>query len=448
MMCISKYKEIINAIRELIRGTRFEGKVYSVGGCERDKRLHRSIKDIDLVVALPNGGIALANYLHEIGETVFAPVVYEHFGTAMFCLKKFPDVELETVQTRKECYHDMESRNPETAYGTIQDDCTRRDFTVNAFYYDISNDKELDLNGNSENDLRDCIIRTCGDPEIIFNEDPLRVLRMVRFAAKLGFEVEEKTFECAKKYVDRLSIISRERIRDEFMKMTCPSADFYNTIDAYYLLWDLGAFKYIIPYLHKFGHKDVYRFREHMHDIVCNLVGWDNDAAFIAAMLYDDPDVEQELRDLKFTNDFIKEVMFYINTSKEFLEAMENEDYDENEMFIFRRFMHKCGSERRMKYMLLIDGDTNDIFFDWDRNYWDEGCLFNQYSKENEKFYTYKLPVDGNDVMRVLNIGPSKKVQVALDRLLNFVFVNPDHDGREDLLAYLEQIIKKDFETE
>lgn len=434
------YIAIMDFLRGVIKGTDYEGHVFAVGGCERDKRLGNLIKDIDLVVDIPNGGIRFAQFLHEHGLTTWEPVVYEHFGTAMFCLKEFPDVELEAVQTRKECYRDIESRNPDTAYGTLQDDCTRRDFTVNAFYYNISEDKELDLNGHSTEDLENKIIRTCGNPEIIFNEDPLRVLRLVRFASRLSFTIDNETFECAKKYVDRLTIISKERIHDEFMKM-CGVSNFDQFSEAMFLLWDLGAFKYIIPYFDKFSHGDVYYFIRRMADFWWNAHETPSIETVFAAMLIHDEDAEKELRSLKCSNDFINEVMFLINTNNEFDDAMFDEgDYWEDEMCNFRRFMHKCGSEKRMKNMLRINSMTADEFFEWDYDFWEKGCQFNDYSAQNEKFYTYTLPVDGNDVMEVLGIEPSERVRNVLNKLWKFVWVNPDKTDKESIMNYLKYI--------
>ena len=445
-MTIDKYKEIMAYLKEVIDGSVFAGHVFAVGGCERDKRLKHLIKDIDLVVDIPNGGIMFANWLYENNLTVWNPVVYEHFGTAMFTLKKFPDIELETVQTRKESYRDIESRNPDTAYGTIMEDCTRRDFTVNAFYYDISNNKELDLNGKSEQDLNDRIIRTCGDPEIIFNEDPLRILRMVRFATRLSFEIEENTFKCAKKYVDRLSIISRERIHDEFMKM-CDETSYHIACDSFLLLWDLGAFKYIIPYFGEMSHKEKFNFINDLREYCADIPNNSKEGLF-AKMLFEDPNAEQELRDLKCPNDFIDEVMFFINTNKKFFNEYFGEDEFADSTWLFRKYANICGSQERMQIMLSCGDELDKSYYFEKYDDYDSylPCLFDELcSREDVKmFFTYKLPVDGNDVMAVLNIGPSKEVKEALDRLWMFAFVNPQHSDRSNLLNYLVQVIKND----
>lgn len=446
-MDVKTYYKILDYLGVVINNTKFEGHVFAVGGCERDRKLGNNIKDIDLVVDLPNGGIEFAKWLHEEGLTVWTPVVYQHFGTAMFTLKEFPDEELEAVQTRKECYHDMESRKPDTVYGTINDDCTRRDFTVNAFYRNITTCESLDINGKSQEDLENKIIRTCGDPEIIFSEDPLRVLRMVRFAARLEFEIEERTFECAKKYVDRLSIISEERINDEFFKMSYVD-EFCKFKRALSLLWDLGAFKYIFPYLGTLG-------TEGRYDILSKLEKvWDITNyrplpdRIVAAMLYNDPNAEMEMRMLRCTNDFVNNVMFIIHQAKEFKIEFENEeDYEENEGFIFRKYANRARGSTTLQSILMIgEPIIRDYFFV--TPILKLNCLnaFEELQQENGKFYSYKLPVDGNEIMREANIPPCSKVKEYHDRLLNFAFANPDHCEKEDIMNYLKYIVKEDYE--
>jgi len=438
-MFIGTFNEILNYLEEVIRGSKYEGHVFAVGGCCRDYKKNREIKDIDLVVDLPNGGIEFAKWLFESDLLMYEPVVYEHFGTAMFHLREFSDIELEAVQTRKESYRDIETRNPETAFGTIMDDCTRRDFTYNAIYYNISGKEFCDYNGNSFKDLEDNILRTCGEPDVIFHEDPLRILRAVRFMSRFGSTIEKETFEGMKRNVDRLSIISRERIHDEFMKM-CEHYSPTKIMDAFFVLWDIGAFKYIIPYLGTFGHKDVYYFTKGIYEFMGKF-GKKNISMewLFATMLYNDPDVEQELRDLKCCNDFIDEVLFLIRTNKEYDEAFGKciEDGDFEPTFLFRKYAHICGSRSRMMAMLSCGGVLSDYFFDWDE---EDGYFFDVLSLTEHKFYEYELPVDGGDVMEVFGIGPSKKVGDTLKKLWNFVFVNPDKCGREDVMNFLKYL--------
>lgn len=159
-----KIKKLIKLIQDTIKLTHFEGKVYLVGGCVRDSLLGLPCKDVDLVIEMPNGGILFAGYMamkHKCFAANTNPVVFETYGTAKFQLYKdedLKDIEIECVQTRKEQYH-KESRNPDTAYGTIQEDAARRDLTINALYYNISTEKILDPTNYGINDLTEKILR-------------------------------------------------------------------------------------------------------------------------------------------------------------------------------------------------------------------------------------------------------------------------------------------------
>lgn len=157
------YIQICDYLQDTIEGTPYENHVFTVGGCIRDEILGNEIKDIDLCIDLPDGGIDFANWLYEKGLLTHEPVVYPTYGTAMFCLKEFPDVGLEAVQTRKEQYKNKKSRNPEVVFGSIEEDCKRRDLTINSLYYNISKNVYLDLTGYGYKDIKDKKIRCVGE---------------------------------------------------------------------------------------------------------------------------------------------------------------------------------------------------------------------------------------------------------------------------------------------
>ena len=217
-MEITEYHNIINAVKGLIAGTKFESKVYSVGGCERDRILGNEIKDIDFAVEIKNGGIELGRYLEEKGVLLGPPVVFERYGTCKFRLREFPMHDLEAVQTRKEKYNCYTSRNPETAYGTIKDDAIRRDLTINALYRNVSTEELVDLVGGVD-DIKNCVLRTTSDPDFVFDDDPLRMLRVIRFSTKLGWEIDHDVLASIKKNAKRIRIITRERCLDELIKI-------------------------------------------------------------------------------------------------------------------------------------------------------------------------------------------------------------------------------------
>ena len=159
-MTEDKFHKIVLYIKDLIKGTKFDGKTYVVGGAVRDLLMNKEIKDVDIVVELPNGGIEIAKWMEENGYTHGSVVTYPTYGTAMFRMNEFPDVEIECVQTRKEQYKDKNSRNPETEYGTLYEDIMRRDFTCNTLLYDITNCQVLDLTGKGIEDIKNKIIRS------------------------------------------------------------------------------------------------------------------------------------------------------------------------------------------------------------------------------------------------------------------------------------------------
>src|SRR5574343_561620 len=204
----------IKKIQKTIKGTVYENKVFLAGGAVRDHFLGRDSKDLDFVVVGLglNGGIELAYHLHKMHNTS-TPVVFKRFGTAQIVV--FGE-EIEIVAARKESYN-FKDRMPEVEAGTLEDDVARRDFTINSILYNISNESFVDLKGGII-DIQNGIIRTTSDPDIIFAEDPLRIMRAIRFSAQLGFDIEPDNWNAVIKYVPWLKNISNERIRDEFNK--------------------------------------------------------------------------------------------------------------------------------------------------------------------------------------------------------------------------------------
>lgn len=216
-----------------------EQECYVVGGYVRDSLLGIKNDDIDIVVV--GSGINLAQkFASATGGTV---QVFENFGTAKV---DYEGIEVEFVGARKESY-ERGSRKPIVEDGTLSEDLTRRDFTINAMAICLNKERYgelVDLFGGQE-DLKEGIIKTPTDPEITFSDDPLRMLRCIRFAVRLGFRIEDTTFQAIRDNKERLEIISPERIHTELNKILL-SPDPKRGID---LLKDTGLLDLILPEL-------------------------------------------------------------------------------------------------------------------------------------------------------------------------------------------------------
>lgn len=193
-----------------------EVKSYVIGGFVRDFILQRgTAKDIDVVTI--GNGIALAKKVASLLPNKPKVQVFKTYGTAML---RYKDIELEFVGARKESYAE-DSRNPEVTEGTLEDDQNRRDFTINALAISLNNDDYGTLLDpfNGIKDLANKIIKTPLNPDITYSDDPLRMMRAIRFATQLNFEIEEHSLKAIAKNAPRLAIITKERIIVELNKI-------------------------------------------------------------------------------------------------------------------------------------------------------------------------------------------------------------------------------------
>ena len=259
-------------------------EAYVVGGYVRDYYLRRPSSDIDVVVV--GSGIAVAEELGKMLNTKV--VVYKTYGTAML---RWRGIEVEFVGARKESYT-PESRNPQVEPGTLEDDQRRRDFTINAMAWSLNGKsfgELVDPFGGME-DMEDCIIRTPCEPDTTFSDDPLRMMRAVRFASQLGFDIDDETYDGICRQAERIKIISKERIIVELNKiLESPVPSIGLT-----LMHTSGLLGYVLPELErmsgierrgKHAHKDNF---EHTMKVLDNLAKRSNNLWLRwAALLHD-----------------------------------------------------------------------------------------------------------------------------------------------------------------
>lgn len=453
-MTKERFQEIINYIGECIKGSEFENHVFTVGGCVRDTVMGNPIKDIDICVDIPEGGIKLAEYMHNKKLIVRPPITYPTYGTAMFKFKRYNQEEIECVHTRGEKYYNKDSRNPQVTFADLYEDSVRRDLTINSLYMNVSTNEVIDPTGNGFQDIKDGICRVTNEqPDIVFMDDPLRILRVIRFAVRYNFDIDEDTSSSMKKNADRLSIITRERITDEFCKMML-SPDPARALD---LMRYYGVMGRVVPEVEKMVglEQNEYHFGDvwsHTSKVVENLsnttikvtdewllpvriAGLLHDIGKIRSQMVDDNgkihfyeheivgcDIATDiLKEMRISNSEIKKVVFLIKNhmrTKQWGASCENVKDKK-----FNKFVYECGSyDALTALMCLIDADN--MAHKTDKCIEGQGEVVINKAKGSPMF-GYKLPIDGNVVCKTLSIGPSRDVKKYLKHCLKLAFSNP-----------------------
>lgn len=420
-MTLERFKKICAYLDKLTQGTPWQGHIFAVGGCCRDMTLGLPIHDVDLAVDLPDGGVQFAEWLHRNRKTTHRPVIFKRYGTASIRLRAFPDTDLEIVQTRSEKYTDKNSRNPSTAHGSILQDCLRRDLTINALYYDIHEDKMLDICGRSLDDLHSRRIDTPSDPDDTYDDDPIRILRTVRFAARLGWEVPARLLDSMSRHSSRLTIIKPERMSGEFEKILLldkPSA----ALDA---LARVGALAHIVSPLQSLAVKNpelwVKTLRRVDFTPADTVLRW---ASLLADI--EPSEIPPALMWLKYHAQRIKDVVFYaVHARSGHAWLKGNQGVRDADL---RHLQYVSGSHEKMLRLLSVIHAENLAACE-------EG-----YSKTTDEYvrnrieamhasgrgmYGYHLPFAERRIKRILHIPPGPLVEDTLDFMMRSAFENP-----------------------
>ena len=453
-----KIKKIIEKLKNAIKLTHFDGYVYIVGGDVRDALLGMEVKDLDIVVEEKGGGIMVANLLaarercYVIGSN---PVIYETYGTAKVRLFKDPelkDFDFAFVQTRKEQYH-KESRNPDTCYGTIEEDAKRRDLTINSLYYNITDGKIYDYNQGID-DLVNQVIRTPSDPDIVFSDDPLRIIRCIRFSTQLGWGIDKTTWLGMIKNAHRISIVSQERITDEISKIiTSPNAsigvrkmmycgilhrvmkDIYDLTTAYESRNPMvTAFDHTMKVLDEVQPFLENRLAALFHDV--GSIATENNKGIVQDDFSADV-AESDLKFMKFPNYVIQSVSKAIKLHRIFRIYEDGITPPDNKL---RKFINSCGDDIGTTLDLMNANNIHQTYGKKKRQVLDIIARIDELETIEES-KNVKLPIDGNDIMKEFNLKGGPHIGKILDKVKDAFFENPKIT-KEECFKLVEHEIK------
>lgn len=439
-------------------------QTYVVGGYVRDLLLNRPSKDIDFVCV--GSGIELANMLAVALGPAVRVTVFKSFGTAQIV---YEDLELEFVGARKESYrHD--SRKPIVENGTLEDDQKRRDFTINALAISLNKETYGDLIDpfNGQEDMKKKIIRTPLDPAITFSDDPLRMMRAVRFASQLNYDVEPDAFQAILDYAERLKIVSQERITDELNKIILSPLPSY----GFKLLFHCGLLKQFFPelvalhgveYVGNKAHKDNFF---HTLQVLDNVSKVSNDLWLRwAAILHDiaKPLTKRydknhgwtfhghEDRGARMTPSIFKRLKLPLNDRMEFVQKLvrlhlrpiplSKEVTDS----AIRRLLFDAGDDIDA-LMKLCRADITSKNYDKVSRFLKNFDLVEQKIAEVEAkdhIRNFQPPVTGDEIMKLYNIPPGRLIGEIKEQIKEAILEGDIRNDRAEAMDLLKKIARE-----
>ena len=429
-------KALLNPVFKIVSEVAAEmgHPVYVVGGWVRDLLLHRDSKDIDIVVV--GSGTDLAARVAERAGQGKKLKVFKNFGTAML---RWGDWEVEFVGARRESYR-LNSRKPVVEDGSLDEDMKRRDFTINAMAISLNPwDYGALLDPfNGQDDLKHKIIRTPLDPDLTYSDDPLRMMRALRFAAQLGFQVEPQSFEAIRRYAHRIRIVSIERVMDEFNKIMQTTKPGKGLL----LVHEAGLLPHFFPELDALKGVEVIQGKAHKDNLLHTLKVLDNladrtDDLWLrwAALLHDiakpptkrfDPEAGwtfhgHEFLGSKMIPQIFRKLKLPLNEKMKYVKKLvllhlrpiilsESVVTDS----AVRRLLFEAGDDID-DLMLLCEADITSGNARKVKQYMANFELVRQKLKEIEekdRIRNWQPPVTGDDIMKTFGLKPSREVGV------------------------------------
>jgi poly(A) polymerase len=465
----AKEQLAVDFLRQQIKASRWQGKVYLAGGYVRDELMGLEPKDIDLVVDMPDGGIEFAKWLtRKLGiYSSSNPITYPKFGTAKLNLRgvKFKGVDLsaidiEVVMPRTEKYT-FGSRKPEVGAGTLAQDVERRDFTVNSLLKDLSTGEIKDFTGQGKRDIERGVIQTPLDPDIIFRDDPLRMLRAIRFTVKYNWKLPFFMIKGLKRNAHMLKHISAERIRDELDKMIVTGSP----DKAIRLLQITTLSKYVMPELDLLiglAQNKYHKWDANKHTLEVLKGTPPTVVTRLAALFHDIGKAETK----EITDDaihFYRHEEVGSTITRDIMKRLKypNKIIDAVATAVGQHMRLKQAgaegeivSDKALRKLQADLGDhlehTLDLMHADNIAHAPEHAMEKQIPAIRKRLKNLKaaptsqnipIPIDGNDVMTHLNIRPGPLVKVMLDVVKDAWFENPAI-SRQQALDLIEKTLK------
>lgn len=439
-------------------------ETYVVGGYVRDLILDRPSKDVDFVCV--GSGISLAQKVAQSLGPGVKVTIFKSFGTAQIV---YQDLELEFVGARKESYR-RESRKPVVEDGTLDDDQRRRDFTINAMAISLNQATYGNLIDpfDGREDLKKKIIRTPLDPVVTFSDDPLRMMRAVRFASQLNFDIEATAFEAIINQAERLKIVSQERITDELNKIICSPVPSY----GFKLLFHSGLLKQFFPELVALHGVEYVGNRAHKDNFFHTLQVLDNVAKVSddlwlrwAAILHDiaKPATKRydkvhgwtfhghEDRGARMTPGIFKRLKMPLNDRMEFVQKLvrlhlrpiplSKEVTDS----AIRRLLFDAGEDIDA-LMTLCRADITSKNYDKVSRFLKNFDLVEQKIKEVEEkdhIRNFQPPVTGDEIMKLYNLPPGRIIGEIKEQIKDAILDGIIRNNKEEAMELLEKIARE-----